>query len=249
MPPPHPAPGPGFHPTRWSLICTAQNSDPTLARTALGELCQTYWSPLYAYLRHDGHDEHTAMDLVQGFLTQLLATDGLPGADAAKGRFRSYLLGALKHFVHKQIRADAALKRGGGQPVLTLDGATAESQYNLDAVLTDTPDRAFDRQFALAVLDRSLAKVEEDYRERGRSEVFARLAPYLGERPEPGEYRRAAADLSLDETVIKVTVHRMRTRMRHHLLAELGQTTANPADLDRELAALFAALEKTPAGR
>lgn len=236
-----------FRQTRWSLVSGTQSADLAVRRAALDELCQAYWTPLYAFSRRRGNDEHDAMDLVQDFLVQLLDRGGIEGADPEKGRFRSYLIGAFEHFVAKQSRRATAQKRGGGVDIQSFDLAGAEQQYSAEVCTSETPERAFDRQFALATLDRCLARLRTDYVRRGRGQVFTALAPFLGSRPSAGEYGRVARALGIPEMAIKVTVHRMRDRLRRLLLAEVAQTLTDPREIEEELRELFSALEKPEA--
>lgn len=182
------------------------------------------------------------MDLVQDFLVQLLDRGGIEGADPEKGRFRSYLIGAFEHFVTKQHRQAAAQKRGGNVSFQSFDVAGAEQQYSAEVSSSETPARAFDRQFALAILDRCLARLRADYARRGREHMFTSLAPFLGSRPSAGDYGRVAHALGIPEMTVKVTVHRMRDRFRRLLLAEVAQTLTDPQEIEEELTELFSAL-------
>ncbi len=197
--------------------------------------------PLYAVLRRDGHGEAEAMDLVQGFLVRLLEKHDMDGADPEKGLFRSYLLGALRHFVQNERRDARAQKRGGGE-VLSLDGVAAEDRYRAMPVDNTTAEELYDRQFALALLDSVVGKLAAEYRDRGRGEVFEQLKQFLIETPAAGDYERLAAELGAEEGAVKVTVHRMRKRLRALMTAEIADTLTDPADIEAEYTNLFSAL-------
>jgi len=218
----------GFAPTRWSLIAAAQGrSEP--ARAALGELCQLYWYPLYAYLRRRGSSEQDAQDLVQGFFADLLAREALSAADPARGRFRSFLLASLgNHLSHERERAHAQ-KRGGGARPLSIDWLSAEERFRLEPAAADTPERAFERAWAAALLERTLARLEQEFEAKGRGALFRELRERLGERS-----RQAS-----DPPALRVTLHRLRKRYREILREEVAQTVARPEDVDEELRALF----------
>ncbi len=198
--------------------------------------------PLYAVLRREGYPESEAMDLVQGFLVRLLEKRDVAGADRERGLFRTYLLGALKHFVQNERRDAKAQKRGGGVDMLSLDAEAAEGRYRAEAVDDTTPEQVFDRQFALALLDRVMESLATEYRDRGRGEAFDKLKCYLVERPEAGDYVRLAEELDAEEGAIKVTVHRMRKRLRTLMTAEIADTVADPLGVTDEFAHLLAAL-------
>ena len=218
----------GFAPTRWSLIAAAQGrSEP--ARAALGELCELYWYPLYAYLRRRGSRESDAQDEVQGFFADLLAREALSAADPARGRFRSFLLASLSnHLSHERDRAQA-LKRGGGARPLSIDWLSAEERFRLEPAAADTPERAFERAWAAALLERTLARLEQEFEAQGRGALFRELRERIGER------NRGATD----PPALRVTLHRLRKRYREILREEVAQTVARPEDVDEELRALF----------
>ena len=183
------------------------------------------------------------MDLDQGFLMQLLEKPNIDGANPSKGLFRSYLLGALRHFVQNQQRAAQAQKRGGDVAVVSLDAEAAEGRYLAAPTDDTTAEALYDRQFALAMLDRVVETLATEYRERGRGEAFEQLKRYLVERPQPGDYQRLADELGVEEGAVKVTVHRMRKRLRTLMAAEIADTCADPVEVDGEFSRLFSALE------
>jgi RNA polymerase sigma-70 factor (ECF subfamily) len=229
---------PGFAPTRWSLIAAAQGrSEP--ARAALGELCQLYWYPLYAYLRRRGSSEADAQDEVQGFFADLLAREALSAADPARGRFRSFLLASLaNHLSHERDRANA-LKRGGGARPLAIDWLSAEERFRLEPADSDTPERAFERAWAAALLERTLARLEAEFEAKSRGTLFRALRERIGDSSKEIPDTPAVRGLAMNEQSLRVTMHRLRKRYREILREEIAQTVARPEDVEDELRALF----------
>jgi len=219
------------------VLAAAAPSEPN-AQLALRELCEVYWYPLYAFLRRDGVAESEAMDLVQGFLADVLERGEL-GADPERGRFRSYMIGALRNYRSNVRRAAATQKRGGEVQSFGLDDA--EARYRYEPADTESPQVLFERRWAMTLLDRALERLEAEYRERKREAVFDALKDTLsGGAVE--NYAQKAAGLGMSESAVKVSVHRMRARMRELLREEVAQTVSSEADVDDELQQLFAAL-------
>jgi DNA-directed RNA polymerase specialized sigma24 family protein len=231
---------PAFHTTRWSLVARTGATDAATAARALGELCELYWPPLYAFLRRGGHGEHDALDTVQAFCVHLLERGGLGGADAQAGAFRHYLLGALRHFVANRRRAAAAERRGGGVLPFALDGA--EAGYAAEPAHGDSPERVFERRWAAALLARAHGRLRDEYAARGKGDLFARLEPALVVADDAMRHQDTAAALGTTEGAVKVALHRLRARMRELIRDEVLQTVSDPAAVDGELTALFAAL-------
>lgn len=230
-----------FRTTRWSVVAAAGRADTPSARDALEVLCRAYWYPLYLYVRRRGRSADEASDLVQGFFARLLERRDLAAADPERGRFRAFLRTALEHHLANERDRERALKRGGGARVLSLDLADAEGRLAAEPQDGRTPESAFDRTWALAVMERALARVAEEYQRAGRGPVFERLAPCLsGSTDLP--YRELARQVDLTEGAFKVAVHRARTRFRDALRREVADTLRDPAEVDRELADLLAAL-------
>lgn len=227
-----------FLTTRWSLVRAAGSADEPAARGAWSTLCETYWPPLYAFARRSGLSTADAADAVQSFLLQRFERRDLdPAGDR---RFRSYLLGALQHFLANERRAAARDRRGGGTPLVDLDAA--ERGYLAEPADRCTPERQFERRWAVALLGRALAAVQTDYAARGRGPLFAVLQPFL-DGSSPGErYRELAATCGLDEGAFKVAVHRARQRFAAAVRQEVADTLLDPADIDDELLALRRAL-------
>src|SRR5687768_5132651 len=233
---------PMFATTRWSLVVRAGDEKTTASRAALETLCAQYWYPLYAYVRRRGHDADAAADLTQGFFAAFLASDGVAGARQDRGRFRSYLLASLSHFISNQRDKANALKRGGGKTPIPIDTAGAETRYGLEPAHEVTPERLFDRRWALTLLEGVLGQLRAEYAKRGRGPLFDRLKPFLTGDGERGMQGKAAADLGLSEGAVKVAVHRMRARYRDLIRRHIADTVADPEQVDEELRDLFAAL-------
>ncbi len=231
-----------FVTTHWSVVLSAGQTDTTKARDALGRLCQTYWYPLYAYVRRRGHSPEDAQDLTQEFFAHLLQQERLSHADQHKGRFRSFLLAAMNHFLADEWDKARAQKRGGGLPPLPLEFTTAESRYSLEPVDNITPEQIFEHRWALALLEDVVEQLREEYQREGKAELFAALNPCLvGDRTEQ-PYAELAPRLGLSESAVKSAVHRLRRRYRQLLRREIANTVSTPEEVDDELSYLFRVL-------
>jgi RNA polymerase sigma-70 factor (ECF subfamily) len=235
-----------FAATRWTLILRARGETPE-ARAALGELCESYYHPVLRFLRREGRGEDAARELTQEFFARLLASSGFDKADPERGRFRSYLLGALKHFLADQRKHEHRLKRGGVVTAQSLDvgglGEEAGSLRIADAS-SPSPEAFFDREWALALMARALALLEKEFTAAGRRNQFDTLKPWLmGEAPSMSQ-ADAARQLGLSEGAVKVGIHRLRKRFRDAVRTEISQTLRDPslALVDEELRHLIAAL-------
>jgi RNA polymerase sigma factor (sigma-70 family) len=211
-------------------------------RQALETLCKTYWFPLYAYLRRHGYESHKAEDYTQAFFAALLAKGGLRLADPKRGKFRSFLLASLKHFLSNERARERAKKRGGGRKVLSLDFQNAESQYALEPRDELSPEKLFERSWALTVLDRTMARLQAEAISTNKQKLFDRLKVYLTAEKSSVPYRDAAAELDIAEGAVRVAVHRLRRRYRELLRDEIAQTVTSDDQIDEEIRDLFAAL-------
>jgi len=235
--------GAQFTPTHWSMVLAAAgHSDSTHARDALEKLCRNYWLPIYVFIRRRGHDAHDAQDLTQEFFARLLEKNFLAGVDREKGRFRSFLLASVKHFLANEWDKASAQKRGGGRIPISIDAAAAESSFGLEPASAMTPERIFERRWALALLDQVLRRLREEYTRDGKAEQFEQLKPTLTEASRSVPYAQIAVHLGASEGAVKVAVHRLRQRYRELLRAEIADTVASPAEIDDEIRNLFAAL-------
>jgi RNA polymerase sigma-70 factor (ECF subfamily) len=231
-----------FVTTHWSVVLAAGQGDATCARNALDKLCQTYWYPLYSYARRRGCSAHDAQDLTQEFFAQLLQRESLAGANPGRGRFRSFMLKMMDHFIVSEWRKARAQKRGGGCPMLSLDLAAAEARFDLEPADDSTPDKIFEKQWALALLNEVLNRLEDECRREGNDKLFAALRQTLMGPRESQPYADLAARLGMSEGAIKVAMHRLRKRYRELVLAEIANTLDRPQDAEDEMRHLFAAL-------
>jgi RNA polymerase sigma-70 factor (ECF subfamily) len=231
-----------FHTTRWTLVRLATGHSAE-GRQALSDLCAAYYNPVVGFLRRERPDEDTARELAHQFFEQLLARPSLAGANRAEGKFRSYLLGALKHFLAHEAERGNRLKRGGGAIAVPLDTGTDTTPGVVLAEHNElSPDKFFDRQWALAVLERAFAALAREREAAGKDAEFARLKPWLTGDAAHGEQAEAARTLGLSEGALKVAVHRLRRRFRELLKAEIAQTLDSPEAVEEEMRHLFSAL-------
>lgn len=217
--------------------------DSTEAKAALGELCEAYYAPVFAFIRRNAPDEDSARDLTQEFFARFMAHGGIDNVNPQRGRFRSFLLGAVKHFLADMRDHDRRLKRGAGQPNESLD-ANAETSSGLEAPDTkaSSPDREFDRKWALTLLGRALAAMALEYKEAGKSAQFEALKPWLTGDGETISQAEAARQLEMNEGAVKVAIHRLRRRLREMIKNEISQTVKERADIDSEMHDLLEAL-------
>ena len=211
---------------------------------ALAWLCEQYWFPLYAYARHRGYGPHEAEDLVQGFFLRVLERKIFSELTAERGRFRAFLLACFHHFMVSEWAKTRAQKRGGGMNAVPLDEAEAEERYRRDFTHPDSPERDFDRAWALTLLDRVFSRLRSECEAEGKGGRFAVIQPFLQSEREGRSYEDAAAELGMTATALRVMVFRMRQRFREMLVDEIRQTVANPDDVAAELRHLFTALGK-----
>ena len=228
-----------FATTRWTMVQAAGHRSNARADAALAELCQIYWPPLYGYLRGRGYTTDIAQDLTQGFFARLLERQSIRTADPARGRFRAFLLTALKRFVMNEHERALSAKRGGGHPHLALDFEDAERTYALERRNDDTPERVFDRKWATITLDRALRLLREECDRAGKQAAANALIPYLTGDSELPPYKVVAAELGLTEGAVKVAVHRLRQRFGSILRTEVSDTVTDPDDVEDEMRELI----------
>lgn len=231
-----------FATTRWTLIAAAQDRASPDARAALAALCTAYWYPLYAFIRRQGYPAHEAQDLTQEFFSRLLEKDYLRVVDRDKGKFRSFLLAACKHFLANERDRLQAQKRGGGRDHFSLDVRAAESRYGLEPAHNLTPEKLFDRRWALTLLDQVLAGLKEETARTGKHGLFEALKVFLTGEKTATSYTQLAERLAMTPGAVKVAVHRLRRRYRELLREAIARTVENPGDIDGEIRDLFAAL-------
>jgi RNA polymerase sigma-70 factor (ECF subfamily) len=209
---------------------------------ALAELCQAYWFPLYAFIRRQGHSRENAEDLTQSFFARLLARQDFQRLDPSQGRFRAFLLACLKNHLANEHDRRSRQKRGGGMPHLTLDWQEADRRFQGTAAEPAAPDHQFDREWALALLERVLERLANECQSEGRADLFQHTRTFLSFHHDGIPYAQAAQALNLDEGAVRVAVHRLRKRYRDLLRDEIAQTLLDPAQADEELRSLRAAL-------
>jgi RNA polymerase sigma-70 factor (ECF subfamily) len=231
-----------FVTTRWSVVLSAGRKSSPQSDNALGELCRTYWYPLYAYVRRQGKTKEDAEDLVQAFFARFLEKNYLEGRSSDQGRFRAFLLAALKHFLANEWDKTNRQKRGGGVQHLSLDWQSADERFHLDPPDPSNPERVFDREWALALLESVIAALRDECATNGKERLFELTKGYLmvGENAVP--YGEAAEKLQMDEGAVRVAAHRLRKRYREILRREIAQTLVDPALVEEELRALQSAL-------
>jgi DNA-directed RNA polymerase specialized sigma24 family protein len=231
-----------FATTHWSVVLAAGEQGSAPAAEALEKLCCTYWYPLYAYLRRRGYGHEDAQDLTQGFLLQLLERKSIARVHQGRGRFRSFLLAGLNYYlIDEHIRANA-LKRGGGGRVLSLDAQTADERYRLEPADQLSPDKLFERQWALTLLHAVLDHLEQEFREAGKAELFDRLRGFLVAGTVQETYAEAGTDLGMTGEAVRKAVYRMRDRYQELFQEEIGHTLADPAEIEEEMRHLRAVL-------
>ena len=239
----HTLPGPSQFPTtRWTLVVAAGDPQRKDARSALVFLCENYWYPSYAYLRRCGHSADQAQDLTQGFFIRILEGRYLDRADREKGRFRSFLLSSLKFFVADEEDRQRARKRGGGV-LVPLEFSSGEERYRREPAHDETPERIFERRWALSVLDRVVESLRNEFVQHGRPEHFERLKVFLlGQSDAP--YAALAREMKKSEGALKVAIHRLRKRYREVFRQEIADTVADQTEVDSELRYLAAVLTR-----
>ncbi len=235
------APGDIFATTHWTVVLAAGQPRSPEAGRALEELCRTYWFPLYAYVRRRGQTKEDAEDLTQAFFARLLEKNSFARLDGERGKFRAFLLASLKHFLANEWDKARAGKRGGGIPALSLDWQTADTQFQVAATSEPTPDQAFDREWAVALLGKVIGRLQAESVTEGKAKLFEQLRRFLMAGPADPAYREVAAALGMEETAVRVAVHRLRKRYRQLLRDEIANTLADPAMVDEEMRALFGA--------
>jgi RNA polymerase sigma factor (sigma-70 family) len=235
-----PLENPEFEETHWSVVLTAGLKDTKRADEALARLCQTYWPPLYSFVRRRGYSPHDAQDLTQDFFARLLEKGLAAAADPKRGRFRSFLLTSLKNFLANKWDRAQAQKRGGGAVILSWDAEAVEALYAREPASPVTPEVSYDRLCALTLMEQAMEKLERENVERAAQ--FARLKDFLTSPPTAGGYDAIAVDLQMPAGSVAVAVHRLRARFRQLLRAEVAQTVATAAEVDDELRHLCEAL-------
>lgn len=236
-----------FVTTRWSLVLQARDKGDPDGVAALADLCRAYWFPLYAFIRQRSRDGHEAQDLTQSFFARLLEKDFLDDVQPERGRFRAFLLAAVRHFVANEWDKQRAAKRGGGRWQQSLDAGrfdweSGESRYLTEPSHDLTPERLFERQWAISLLERVLSRLRDEYVNAGKRDQFETLQPFLSTDRDSANYSEAAPRLSITVEAARVAAHRLRKRYRQLLRDEIAQTVATPDEIDDEIRHLFEVL-------
>jgi RNA polymerase sigma factor (sigma-70 family) len=237
-----PASGNIFATTRWTVVLAAGGRGTPQADVALEELCRTYWYPLYAYVRRHGHSHEDAQDLTQAFFARLLEKNYLEGISNNGGKFRAFLLVAIKRFLANEWDRANRQKRGGGVAPLSLDWQDADTRYQINPADDVSPDKLYDRAWALTVLERVITRLRDENSAEGKAKIYSQLKHFLMAGKDEISYGQAAAALQMSEGTVRVTVHRLRRRYRELLREEIAQTLSDPAQADEEMQVLFCAL-------
>jgi RNA polymerase sigma-70 factor (ECF subfamily) len=232
-----------FQTTHWSLVVSSRKSDLVMRQKSLEELCSTYWYPLFAYLRRKGNTPEDAADHVQGFFAELIDKSFLDKVSPEKGRFRWFLMLAIKRFVSKQIEKSMAIKRGGDRQTISINIDDAEQRYQLEPVDGWTPEKLFDRRWALEVLQQALHQVRDEHQQKGKLELFVALQPTLaGVQISQDQYEEIATRFSMTPGAVKVAAMRLRDKYRKAMQSIVGQTLADSENVDDELQQLLTAI-------
>jgi RNA polymerase sigma-70 factor (ECF subfamily) len=235
-------PGSGFQTTSWTLVQAAAENPTADSRQALAALCQTYWPPVYAFIRRNGYDQDQAQDLSQGFFALLLEKNYLGDADRRRGKFRSFLLKAVKHFLANEWDRSHALKRGGGQLAVSIDLVAAERWCAPALVEGTTPESLFERRWAFSLLEHVLSKLRAEFAAAGKSDHLESLSVFLNDDFEDARYEKVAGQMGMSVGALRTAVHRLRRKYRRLLRDEITQTVSTPEDVDDEIRFLMSTL-------
>jgi len=236
------AAGDVFATTHWTAVLAAGRGGSRQAHVALEELCRTYWFPLYAYVRRQGHSHEDAEDLTQAFFARLLEKNYLEGITSDKGKFRAFLLVAVKRFLANEWDRATRQKRGGGVIPLSLNWQDADTRYQINPADHLSPDKLYDRAWGVTVLERVITRLRDESEAEGKTKLYEQLKPFLMVGKSNIPYAQAAVALELTEGAVRVAVHRLRRRYRELLREEISKTLLDPAQADEEMQALFSAL-------
>ena len=228
-----------FLTTHWSVVIRAGQDPSEASRQALADVCRTYWYPLYAFVRRQGHGPQEAEDLTQEFFARLLEKNYVADADQQKGRFRTFLIIALKHFLANEWDRRHAQKRGGFRTVVSIDHDLAESRFGAELAHHEQPDVIFERQWAMTLLEEVMARLQAEYTATDRKRLFDHLRPCLVKDESALPYAEIGQRLGLTEAAVKMGVQRLRNRYRELLREEIGRTVTSPDEVEGEIEHLF----------
>ncbi len=228
-----------FDTTHWSVVLASAEGDTPRAREALARLCETYWYPLYAFVRRQGYDRDDALDLTQGFFLRLVERHYLDSVDPAKGRFRDFLLASLKHYLSSERARARTQKRAPKLPLVSIDAHEAEQRYRVEPADAVTPEEVFERRWALVVIEQVLAKLAQEEVAAGNGRQYEKLHPHLTSGAQKGAYKKVAEELGMGEGALRVSVHRLRRRFGRLLRQEVAHTVDDPGKVDDEIRSLL----------
>ena len=231
---------PNFESTQWSLVLAAQHRSDPSGREAFAHLCETYWLPLYAFVRQKVNDPHHAQDLVQSYFQRAMEKNYVADADPDRGRFRTFLLSSISHFMANEWDRQSAKKRGGGRQFVSIDFRQGEQLLDQSIVSGETAEKQFERTWALSLLSRVLQLLEAEYESSDKAVLWARLLPFLTPNTN-SSYATTAQELEMTVGAVRVAVHRLRSRYRDLVRAEIRNTISDPEDVDDEVRRLFEA--------
>lgn len=232
-----------FHTTHWSVVLAVRDVDAKERATALERLCCLYWYPLYVYVRRRGFSAEDSQDLTQEFFKRLLERNDIDSVSPMKGRFRSFLLASMNHFLANEWDRAHAQKRGGKVKFISLDEGCPESRYAKEGVPDLNAQRAFERRWAIVLLNEAMVRLQAETRAAGKGALFQRLKSFLESEPEPGEYAGVAKELDWTPGAVAITVHRLRARYRELVLEEIAHTVVAPSEVEDEMRSLLRALQ------
>lgn len=227
--------GDRFRTTKWSMVLAAQDSRDQSSRKALGSLCEVYWFPLYVFVRRQGHGHDDALDLTQSYFVTLMEKDFLGDVRREAGKFRSFLLASMKHFLSHEREKAQALKRGGGVALISLDATVVERRLALEPIQEQTPEKAYEKHWALTVLERIQCRLREEFEREGKVDEFKELSPFLSGDGGGKPYREVAATLDTTEAAVKMGVLRLRRRFGKLLREEIAQTVQEEGEIEGEI--------------
>jgi RNA polymerase sigma-70 factor (ECF subfamily) len=236
-----PCPGDWAGSTHWSAVLAAGKPGSPEATAALEELCRTYWYPLYAWVRRRGYGIEEAQDLTQEFFSRMVEKHWLESADPKRGKFRSFLLAAMNHFLANEWRHAHTIRRGGGKALISLDD-TAEKRYALEATIELAPEKIYERRWAWSLFERAVSRLREEYTGAGRDRLYEALKSFLADEIDEGDYPRLAAGLGMTHAAVATAVHLLRGRYRELVREEVAHTVADPSEVEDEMRSLLAAL-------
>jgi RNA polymerase sigma-70 factor (ECF subfamily) len=230
---------PKFQATQWTLVRRASFNS-TESQEAMETLCRAYWYPIYAFIRRNGRASHDAQDLTQEFFARFLESNSILRADPRRGKFRTFLLGALKNFLTDAHRKASAWKRGGGFQIVSFEETDAEERYRLEPVDDRTPDQVYEQRWLVGLLERAMARLRDEFRAAGKDRQFQVLKIFLSQEGDDESYEAAGAELNASAKTIAVAVHRIRRRFRQVVRSTIAETVSSPEDVEEEYRSLFA---------